>query len=229
MAVDEDVTAVSGQGKPPWLELALAEYQALREEILTTMETQQGTLRFGTATLSILVVGALNVWDDKLVTALAFLFVIPFLANLVITIWMGEVTRMMRAGDHLAEVETRFQAVYPEMPYPVMGWERGLRDPRSPTTRHKRHYEWNYLAIILMYWTMAVASLAVGVYRGLSGGLTIADGWVWAVGIGVFLTSVLGLLLILRQLATATHTQGILRFLRRDRHEIRTVTSTTAA
>jgi hypothetical protein len=220
VAVDRDVTAANEQGKPAWLELGLAEYTALRSEILTTMETQQGTLRFGTATLSILAIGALNVWDDKLVTALAFLFAIPFLANLVITIWMGEVTRMMRAGDHLADVEARFQALYPEMPNPIMRWEGGLRDPRSPTTRHKRHYEWNYLAIILMYWFMAVASMAVGVYRGLSGGLSISDGWVWATGGAVFLASVAGLFLILRQLATATHTQGILRYLRRDRSKV---------
>ena len=178
MAVDEDVTAANERGEPAWLELALTEYRALRDEILTTMETQQGTLRFGTATLSILVVGTLNVWDEKLVAALAFLFAIPFLTNLMITIWMGEVTRMMRAGDHLARIETELRAVYPEIPSPIMRWETGLRDPRSPTTRYKRHYEWNYLAIILIFWTMAVASMAVGVYRGLSGGLTVADGWV---------------------------------------------------
>lgn len=221
MAVDEDVTAAN-KGKPAWLELALAEYNALREEILTTMQTQQGTLRFGTATLSILVIGALNVWDEELVASLAFLFAIPFLVNLVITIWMGEVTRMMRAGDHLAEVEARFQAVYPDMPSPIMRWEGGLRDPRSPTTRHKRHYEWNYLAIILIFWTMALASMAIGVYRGLTGDVSIAAGWVWTAGCAVFLASVVGLFLILRQLATATHTQGILRFLRRDRDKVGT-------
>jgi hypothetical protein len=220
VAVEGDVTAANEQGKPAWLELALAEYSALREEILTTMQTQQGTLRFGTATLSILVVGALNVWDEELVASLAFLFAIPFLVNLVITIWMGEVTRMMRAGDHLAEVESRFQVVYPEMPSPIMRWEGGLRDPRSPTTRHKRHYEWNYLAIILIFWTMSLASMAVGVYRGVTGDVSIGPGWVWAAAGAVFLASVVGLFLILRQLATATHTQGILSVLRRDRGQV---------
>lgn len=217
MALDQDVTAANEQGKPAWLELALAEYNALREEILTTMQTQQGTLRFGTATLSILVIGALNVWDDELVASLAFLFAIPFLANLVITIWMGEVTRMMRAGDHLAEVEARFQGLYPDMPSPIMRWEGGLRDPRSPTTRHKSHYEWNYLAIVLIFWTMAFASMAVGVYRGVRGDVAIGPGWVWAAGGAVFLASLVGLFLILRQLATATHTKGVIRFLDRGR------------
>jgi hypothetical protein len=43
---------------------------------------------------------------------------------------------------------------------------------------------------------------------------------VWALGVAVFLFSALGLFLILRQLATVTHTQGILRHLRRGRDEI---------
>lgn len=217
MAVAEDVTAAKEEGKPPWLDLAITEYEALRDEILTTMETQQGTLRFGTAALSILVVGAINVWDDKLVTTLAFLFAVPFLSKLVITIWMGEVTRMMRAGDHLVDVENQFQKLYPEMPEPIMRWETGLRDPRSSTTRHKRHYEWNYLAIILMFWSIAVASMALGVYQGLSGGLQTSDGWVWTIGVLVLCASIVGLLFILSQLATVTHTQGVLRILRRDR------------
>ena len=229
MTVDQDVTAANEQGKPAWLELALAEYTALREEILTTMQTQQGTLRFGTATLSILVVGALNVWDEELVASLAFLLAIPFLANLVITIWMGEVTRMMRAGDHLSEVEIRFQALYPEMPSPIMRWESGLRDKRSPRTRYKRHYEWNYLAIVLIFWTMSVGSMAVGISRGVSGDASIGAGWVWALGAAAFLASVVGLFLILRQLATATHTKGIIRFLDRHREEAGTASAAGAS
>jgi hypothetical protein len=220
VAVDVDVTAANEQAKPAWLELALAEYKALRDEILTTMETQQGTLRFGTAALSILVVGSINVWEDELVTTLAFLFAIPFLSKLVITIWMGEVTRMMRAGDHLVDVERSLQKVYPEMPEPIMRWETRLRDRHSPTTRWKQHYEWNYLAIILMFWTIAVGSMALGVYRGISGGLHVSDGWVWGIGGLVFLSSFVGLLLILSQLATVTHTQGVLRFLRRGRDDV---------
>lgn len=220
MAVTEDVTAAKEERKPPWLELAVTEYEALRDEILTTMNTQQGTLRFGTAAISILAVGTINVWEDKLVTTLAFLFAVPFLTKLLLTIWMGEVTRMMRAGDHLGRIEKRFQELYPEMPKPIMRWETGLRDPSSAITRWKRHYEWNYLAIVLMFWSIAVASMALGVYQGISGGLQVSDGWVWALGVAVFLSSVLGLFLILRQLATVTHTQGILRYLRRERDEL---------
>lgn len=219
MTVTEDVTAAKEERKPPWLDLAVTEYEALRDEILTTMNTQQGTLRFGTAAISILGVGAINVWDDRLVTTIAFLFAVPFLTKLLLTIWMGEVTRMMRAGNHLADVEKTFIALYPEMPEPIMRWETRLRDPSSDITRWKRHYEWNYLAIVLMLWTISVASMAIGVYQGISGGLQVGDGWVWALGGAVFLASVVGLYLILRQLAKVTETQGILRYLVRDRNQ----------
>jgi hypothetical protein len=201
---------------PAWLPLAITEYEAIRAEILATMETQQGTLRFGTAALSILVVGAFNVWDDALVTTITFLFVAPFVSKLVLTIWMGEVTRMMRAGDHLRRVEDRLGEVFPDMPEPVMRWETSLRDPASATTRWKRHYEWNYLAIVLMFWSIAVASMGLGIYRGISGDLPLTDAGILVLGGVVFLAGVVGLFLILRQLATVCHTQGILRRLRRD-------------
>lgn len=213
-------TAAGAKSKPAWLELAIVEYQALRAEILTTMETQQGALRFGTAALSILAVGAFNVWDERLVTTVAFLFVAPFISNLVLTIWIGEVTRMMRAGDHLRGVENKLREAFPEIPDPVMTWESGLRDRASATTRWKRHYEWNYLAIVLMFWSIAVASMGLGVYRGISGGMPTSDFWVWVVGGGVFLSSVVGLFLILRQLATVCHTEGILRHLRRNEAKV---------
>lgn len=227
MPIPENAAAASSERTPAWLQLAIKEYEALRAEILTTMETQQGALRFGTAALSILIIGTFNVWEDKLVTTLAFLFVVPFLSNLVITIWIGEVTRMMRAGDHVSRVEAQFQELYPDMPKPFMRWETGLRDPSSTTTRWKRHYEWNYLAIILMFWAISVASMGLGVYRGISGGMPVSAAAVWASGLLVFAASVVGLFLILRQLATVCHTQGILRFLRRDEGEAAAATPAT--
>jgi hypothetical protein len=227
VSIADNATAANADSRPPWLELALAEYEALRAEILTTMETQVGTLRFGTAALSILVVGAFSIWDDMLVTTLAFLFAVPFVSNLVLTIWIGEVTRMMRAGDHLKEVEDTFHNRFPALPAPVMKWETNLRNPTAGRTRWKRHYEWNYLAIVLMFWLIAVASIALGVYRGTSGGIPTDGAMVCALGLLVFLASAVGLLLILRQLATVSNTQGILRFLRRD--EPRSATATPAS
>lgn len=221
-----DNAAAKADSRPPWLELALAEYEALRAEVLTTMETQVATLRFGMAALSLLVIGAFSIWEDMLVTTLAFLFAVPFVSKLALTIWIGEVTRMMRAGDHLKEVEDTFHDSFPALPKPVMQWETNLRNPTAGRTRWKRHYEWNYLAIVLMFWSIAAASMALGVYRGASGGIPADAALVCMLGLLLFLASLIGLLLILRQLATVSDTQGILRFLRRD--EPRGATATPA-
>jgi hypothetical protein len=64
VSIADSSTAGNADSRPPWLELALAGYEALRAEVLTTMETQVGTLRFGMAALSLLVVGAFSIWEE---------------------------------------------------------------------------------------------------------------------------------------------------------------------
>jgi hypothetical protein len=200
--------------KPLWFELALQEYNALREEILTTMGTQDGTLRFAAAAVGIVLTGGFNIWTDTLPAALVFLVVVPYLCTMGLIVWLGEVTRMMRAGKHLERLEERFQEIA-HPPKPVMRWERNLRNPFAKGTRWDRHYEWNYLAIILMFWSLGIASIVAGAYRA-----TLADThlrnttWVW-VAAGVLLgLMVVALFLFLRKLATVCDTKGRLCFMK---------------
>lgn len=102
--------------EPPWLDIALEEYKALRAEILTTMQTQQSTLTIGTAALGIIAAGAFNLWDEPFVATILFLGVAPFLSMLVLTIWIGEVTRMMRAGSYLQQFEATIHTAVPALP-----------------------------------------------------------------------------------------------------------------
>jgi hypothetical protein len=208
---------VTDETKPPWLDLALEEYRALRSEILTTMQTQQSTLTLGTAAIGIIVARGFNVWSDPAVAAILFLFVTPFVCKLVLTIWMGEVTRMMRAGGHIHDFEHLVHANVPNLPQAVFNWETRLRaqDPNSRVTRWQRHYEWNYLAIVLMYWLIAVASIAVGWYRATWGTDDVSDTTISLVAAVTVASTVLGLALLLRQLATVCDTQGVLKPLKR--------------
>jgi hypothetical protein len=201
--------------KPIWFELAVNEYNALREEILTTMGTQDGTLRFGAATVGIVLTGGFNVWDDLLPAALVFLVVVPFLCMMVLIVWLGEVTRMMRAGKHVENLERAFEA-FSFPPRPVMRWERNLRDPNAENTRWARHYEWNYLAIVLMFWLLGVVSIAGGVYRAVwAKDAPSSPTAVWiAAGVLLGLMTV-GLFLTLRMLATVCDTAGRLRCLKK--------------
>jgi hypothetical protein len=208
---------VARVGEPAWLNIALEEYKALRAEILTTMQTQQSTLTIGTAALGVIAAGAFNLWKEAFVATILFLFVAPFLSKLVLTIWIGEVTRMMRAGRYLHEFETAVHREMPEFPDWVMKWETRLReaDPASPITRWERHYEWNYLAIILMYWSIGVASIVLGAWRAAHGGLDWSDQTIVSVALLTAAASLVGLVLILRQLAIVCDTKGVLKFLKR--------------
>jgi hypothetical protein len=210
------VSDLGTEAKPIWFELAVQEYNALRGEILATMATQDGTLRFGAATVGIVLTGGFSVWDDRLPAALIFLVVVPFLCLMVLIVWLGEVTRMMRAGNHVLELEDMFLENIPGLPEPVMRWEKNLRDPTAKGTRWKRHYEWNYLAIVLMFWSLGVVSIAGGVYRVIwAKGSPSNPTVVWnAAGILLGLM-VIGLFLTLRKLATVCETAGWLRCLKK--------------
>ena len=210
------VSTLTTEAKPLWFELAVQEYNALREEILTTMGTQDGTLRFAAATVGIVLTGGFSVWKHTVPATLIFLVVVPYLCTMVLIVWMGEVTRMMRAGKHISLLEEVFEKRVAGVPEPVMRWERNLRDPSAENTRWARHYEWNYLAIILMFWSLGVVSVAAGVYRAIWGEDPLASQRAVWIAAGVLLGLVtVGLFLILRKLASVCDTKGRLRYLKR--------------
>lgn len=62
-----------------WLDAVMEEYKAVRQEVLTSMQTQQTSLSFGTATLGILAAGGFNAWDHDVPAVLVFLVGIPTL------------------------------------------------------------------------------------------------------------------------------------------------------
>lgn len=212
-AAQSDTAAGDGSG---WQELALEEYRALRAEIVATMQTQDGGLRLGVAAIGVVSAAGFNVWDDTAAAALIFLAVIPFVSAVVLTVWMGEVSRMMRAGSHIHRLERCIHEMTPGLPDPIMTWETRLRDPLSNITRWERQYEWNYQAIVLLFWSIGIASIGVGTYRAIWGvdPLATAPAVVGVAGAVLGAMSVV-LFLILQQLATVCETEGRLRFLRR--------------
>jgi len=146
-----------------WTDLALEEYRALRAEVVATMQTQGNSLSFGSATLGLVAAGAFNVWKEAFLTTVIFMFVVPFVCSLVLIIWMGEVTMMHRAGEHLLGLETELQRAFGVKPEgPVFSWESHLRS--GP--RRERHFGWNYAAIIWMFLSIAAGSVLLGMYRG---------------------------------------------------------------
>jgi len=161
--------AASGSEKPPWVDLALEEYKALRGEVLATMQTQGASLTFGTATLGIVAAGAFNVWKEQFIATIVFMFVVLFVCSLVLVVWLGELTRMMRAGQHLFGLEKALQTAFGIDPGgPVFSWESHLRSGSTSPTEHPsmRQFGWNYAAIIWMFLSIAVGSVFLGMWRG---------------------------------------------------------------
>jgi hypothetical protein len=188
--------------RPDWMELALEEYRALRGEVLTTMQTQDGGLRFGVAALGIVSAAGFAVWKDTAAAALIFLVVIPLVTVVVLIVWIGEVTRMMRAGRHIARLEELFCKRIDDLPRPVMRWETNLRDPQSDITDWERHYSWSYHAIVVMFWLIGIASIGAGLYRGLWGEDPLGHAFAVAAAAGVVSgLSVVALVLLLKHLA----------------------------
>ena len=206
-----------------WQELALEEYRALRGEIVATMQTQDGGLRLGVAAIGVVSAAGFNVWDTTAAASLIFLAVVPFVSAVVLTVWMGEVSRMMRAGSHIQRIEQFIHEQNPTLPDPVMTWETRLRDPLSDITRWERQYEWNYHAIVLLFWSIGIASIGVGSYRAIWGAEPLDNRHaVVAVAGAVLGAMFVVLFLILQQLATVCETEGRLRFLRRRERRILT-------
>ena len=149
-----------------WLSVVLQEYQAIRAEILASLQTQQSALAFGTATIGILAAAAVNVWKDKIVPEMVFLGAIPTLTYFVLVIWMGEVARMLRAGGFMLQLENRVNGYFSHKGVArPLEWETRMRGkvPRDPDRRPM--YVWNYRAIIWLFLLLSVASICIGTYR----------------------------------------------------------------
>jgi hypothetical protein len=145
-----------------WIQVALEEYRTLRVESIEALKGQHSTLRVGTATVGVVLASGFNLWDKTPVPDFLFLVFTPAICYLVLAIWIGEVSRMMRAGSFLADLETKISSAFP-VNANVLSWENWLRT--TPDKGKTPQLKWNYLAIIALFFATAVASIAIGIFR----------------------------------------------------------------
>jgi hypothetical protein len=148
-----------------WITAALAEYEAHRAEVLAEAQGQQQTLALGATAVGILIAGAFNVWDDRLLAASAFFGAIPLLCVLVLMQWTGRAFGMMRVGAYLEGLENALRTAYPAAPPPVLTWESMLLTTR-PSKKWRPHYGWNDFGAGAVFVLLAAGSIALGAYRG---------------------------------------------------------------
>jgi hypothetical protein len=152
----------------PWVDAALAEYEAHRAEVLAEAQGQQHTLALGGTAVGILVAGAFNVWDDRLPSTVAFLAAIPLLCGLILVQWAGRAFGMMTVGVYLEGLERALRAAHASTPSPVLTWEETLVKMR-PKEWWKPHYGWNDFGAVAVFALLAAGSVTLGAYRGYSG------------------------------------------------------------
>jgi hypothetical protein len=146
-----------------WLSIAIEEYKTLRNESLLSMQTQQSTLRAGTAAVSVIIASGFSLWDSiELLSEIIFLAFVPIICYLVLTIWMGEVLRMMRAGKYLSDLENKINKKLKEKPEALI-WENSLRKKDAKTKTPQMLF--NYLCIIGLFFTLAIGSVIIGNYK----------------------------------------------------------------
>ncbi|XCN74807.1 MAG: hypothetical protein Q3M24_08715 [Candidatus Electrothrix aestuarii] len=137
----------------------MEEYKSLRQESLTSITTQQSVLRYGLAITGVLIASAIKCWNDIVLCGALTLVFIPIVCYLVLIIWMGEVGRMMRAGQHILMLEKKVNLTFKEQKYPALSWENYLRKHKNGATPQ---LNWSYLAILGLFLFFAVASIVLG-------------------------------------------------------------------
>jgi hypothetical protein len=164
---------------PVWVEPALHEYDALRAEVTTSLQTQHATLAFGSATLGLVAAGGFQLVDrDPTSLALIFVVAVPLISLLIVTIWLGELARMMRAGRHLQLLEYQLKSNISGAPAPVFAWEAGLQRATAYCPSWlERQYQFSYHSVVFLFALIAVVSVAFGMYQ-----VSWSSGW-WIVAI----------------------------------------------
>ena len=141
------------------LSVLIEEYKTLREEAITALKLQQAVVRYSLATIGVLVAVSFSIWD-KSYSQYVFFVLIPLCCYFGLTVWMGEVGRMMRAGNRVAVVESKVNILF--QGESVLSWETDLRSASDGKTIQ---LEWNYFAIILLHLGISVASVWIGLSK----------------------------------------------------------------
>lgn len=144
-----------------WLSSVFEEYRALRQEVLTALQTHLSTLRYGITAASVLTGLAVQLKESYLGAVIA-LVVVPLVIVFAAVTWMGEFERMARAGRFIAELEIRVNGHFPLCGRaPPLQWETWLREGDPDTSRQARARH-RYFAILMVFIALDVIAVGIG-------------------------------------------------------------------
>jgi predicted transporter len=154
-----------------WIEVAMIEYQTLRDEILLSFENQQQILNYGIASIGIAIGFGASKWEEKLIVDALLLVIIPLLSHLITLVWNGEINRISRAGRFISDKEKALNEYFlasGETDIKPLNWENWLRIEKSKGSKKNFKTKWNYYAIIAMIFSLNITSVTIGLAHNYS-------------------------------------------------------------
>lgn len=146
-----------------WTEVAMQEYQTLRDEILLAFQTQQQILNYGITSIGIVIGFATSRWDEKLIVDILLLVLVPMISHLVTLIWNGEINRISRAGQFIKNKEetiNKYVMSKCDALDEPLNWETWLRSYKNNKQNFKT--KWNYYAILSILFLINFSSVVLG-------------------------------------------------------------------
>jgi hypothetical protein len=177
-----------------WLPMVLAEYSAVRAEIVQALQAQHAIVSYGASALAVLTAVAVGTTGGQgaartgLVTFL-FLVLNPLLLVVILMVWGSEVLRMQRAGMYLFVLERALNGNTHPRP---LNWEHAMNPPKKlnldgdvPTLEYARRLlphvdRLQRIAVPAAFLAMLAGSLAAGVSMG---------GYHWLLSVGLLVVA----------------------------------------
>src|SRR5690606_32851896 len=116
-----------------WFDMVMQEYNSLRNESADSLKNQQSIINYGLAAIGVLIAFSASLWGKEKIVEIIYVIFIPFLCNLIILIWNGEVRRMSRAGQYIKRIEDKVLQEFSKeanISIPALEWETFLRKPK---------------------------------------------------------------------------------------------------
>lgn len=139
------------------VEILLKEYETLRAEILTAMNSRSSILSFGIAAVGAVFSASIAVsavTSSTLLSAFMLMGAVPAMNCFVLYIWLGEYQRMQRAGKFIADIETRINTKVGE---DILSWETHLR-------KNQKHMKYPYHTTVVLLTLISFISVGVGLF-----------------------------------------------------------------
>lgn len=160
-----------------YVNVALEEYRTLREEVKQSNVNQFQSLSFGSAAVSVLLSAGFYASDKiPLTTVIVFSLFVPLLSFFSTFLWLGEIARMVRAGNFIVFIEKKIETIV-EIPPGLsakqegfdpggnatapLSWERYLRDKRD-TGAIQGHMVWVHKVRLWIFPVVALISWGMG-------------------------------------------------------------------